>query len=260
MESPLHAWWKVFKEEPEEATDATDIGTIAHDLILGGSDRMAIIDHDDYRTKAAKEARDAARAEGKIPVKRGKIAEIYRCVDSVKDFLIANDLQLTGQSECEIEWEQDGVACAGRIDHHWAPDHPMILDLKFVENAHPESLASACIRYGYDIQAAAYTSALEHLHPELAGRVDFLFVFAEKAPPFAITPVRLGGSMKALGQSRWARAIDLWRHCMEAYGPETPWPSYTDQVERVLAPAWAVAAETEASEKFAALIEGGIEL
>src|SRR3990167_1259095 len=60
--SPKHAWlahprlnpaW-----EPDESEARQDIGTIVHALLLeGDASRVVVIEAEDYRTKAAKEAR-----------------------------------------------------------------------------------------------------------------------------------------------------------------------------------------------------------
>lgn len=268
-ESPLHAWYRMTHPEEQKPTETTDVGTIAHELILGGSDKLEIMDLSQFRTKdgkpaknfqcaEAREARDAFIAAGKIPLTVEQAAPVAQLVETVGQFLVANDLALTGHSELEVEWTEDGVECAGRLDH-FMPDRALILDLKFVRSANPAYLPRAVIDFGYDIQEAAYISAMSHLRPDLAGRIDFIFIFAEKEPPFAITPARLAGSMKALGVSRWARAIDTWRHCMAEYGIEKPWPGYApDGFERIICPQYAMAAESEINLEFAAKLEAGI--
>src|SRR5215469_11135399 len=56
------------RENPPEPTKALDLGTAAHSLVLGIGKPLAWIDAEDWRTKAAKEWRDAARAEGSVPL------------------------------------------------------------------------------------------------------------------------------------------------------------------------------------------------
>src|SRR3972149_5802627 len=51
-----------------EDSERFDLGRAAHAYLLEGESGFAIIEAADWRTKAAKEARDAARAAGKIPL------------------------------------------------------------------------------------------------------------------------------------------------------------------------------------------------
>src|SRR3989304_4859845 len=51
-----------------EATEQTDLGTLAHALLLEQDDsRLVVVEADDWRTKAARLARDEARAARKRP-------------------------------------------------------------------------------------------------------------------------------------------------------------------------------------------------
>ena len=63
-QSPLHAWTKHPKLNPgfrQYESDKFDRGTAAHSMLLEGEDNIVIVDAEDWRTKAAKEAREAAR-------------------------------------------------------------------------------------------------------------------------------------------------------------------------------------------------------
>ena len=55
----------------------------------------------------------------------------------------------------------------------------------------------------------------------------------------AITPVELAGDYRALGLSRWRRAVNLWARCLR----EDRWPGYTEGITTIAAPEWAMAAE-----------------
>lgn len=246
--SPLHGWFSKFGGAPQEYTDATDLGQLAHALILGGAE-IVQVDAKDWRTKAAQEARDAARAQFKIPVLTHKLQEVSKLVEYVGAFLRERDLALSGLSEQSAVWKERGldVWCHGRLDH-WLEDSATIIDLKFVSNASPGAAARQCINLGYDLKAAAYTSAIEHIFPDLAGRVRFLWLFAEVDPPYALTLARPGGVMRALGQAKWMRACETWKRCLADYGTEKPWPSYTSEVVDLLAPEWAMKQEVEVGE------------
>jgi hypothetical protein len=63
--SPLHAWHyhRLLGGVRREPTASMENGTLLHHLVLvgGDSDKLAIIDAENFRTKAAQELRDAAQ-------------------------------------------------------------------------------------------------------------------------------------------------------------------------------------------------------
>lgn len=234
--SPLHGWYKAFKKEPETYDARTTLGQIVHTLVLGGKDIVAI-DAKDWRTNDAKEQRETAINSGKLPILRHKMAEAMDLVEELNGFLRPRGLD-HGEDEKDVAWETpSGVHCAGRIDR-WIPESRLIVDIKTCDSANKRVCEAKFIQYGYDIQAAAYTQAIETIHPELAGRVEMQFVFMEIDQPYAIRVMPLAGSMRTCGQWRWGQACDIWAACLEKYGPETPWPSYADSGEPAECPPW----------------------
>jgi hypothetical protein len=67
--------------EPYEDTKF-NIGNAAHKLLIGRGKELVIVEADDWRTKAAKEAREIAREEGKTPILRRKLDEVERMVQA----------------------------------------------------------------------------------------------------------------------------------------------------------------------------------
>src|SRR3972149_6692059 len=70
--SARHAWLAHPRLNPAwapEATEQTDLGTLAHALLLEQDDsRLVVVEADDWRTKAARLARVQALAAGKPPL------------------------------------------------------------------------------------------------------------------------------------------------------------------------------------------------
>src|SRR4051812_46738879 len=61
--SPLHAWHAHPRLNPDyQHNDDTkfDVGNIAHKMLLGRGKQIEVLEFDDWRTKAAKEAREKA--------------------------------------------------------------------------------------------------------------------------------------------------------------------------------------------------------
>src|SRR5579885_3028935 len=72
-QSPLHAWTahpRLNPDHRDEHGDRLDFGSAAHSLLLEGLDVCEVIEADSWRTNAAKDARDGARASGLIPLLR----------------------------------------------------------------------------------------------------------------------------------------------------------------------------------------------
>ena len=222
---------------------AQSLGTVLHRLVLGKGATVAVLDFPDYRTKAAREARDAATAAGHTPILAEEAGEMVATAKIIGERLADLGVQLTGQSEVAVEWREpvfmtDGatVQCRAMFDHVFM-DSGLIFDLKKTVSAHPGDLAKTITSYGYDIQHAAYTSAMRALRPELAGRETFTFLFCEIEPPFAVTPVRLTGEFRELGERRWQRAVRTWHECTT----RGRWPAYADGVVEVSPTPWALA-------------------
>jgi hypothetical protein len=247
-ESPLHAWTihRLLGNRPRPVTDAQERGRLIHSLLLEDGAGVEVIEADSFRTKEAKAARDAAREAGKIPVVREKYEAALTVAGRLGERIAKLGISLDGgMTEQRIEWREmgaaDDVLCHGRLDW-WSANRTRIVDIKTTDGSvHPDACAASLVRDAGVIQEAAYVRAVEQLHPELAGRVSTLFLFCELSEPWAVTPIELGGSMREIGAMRWARAVDLWAHCLK----HDSWPTYATGPIRVEAPAWALAREMD---------------
>lgn len=210
-------------------------GTILHALVLGKGKRIEVIRAADYKTKAAREARDEARALGRVPVKEAKMEMYERTATAIKARIAAAGHVLDGVSEMGIAWQEDSphgvVECRGMLDHvvMWGLDEDsehapgaIIYDLKIVDDATPSLSERTAERLHYAIQPAAYTRALAALHPRLAGRMEFRFLFCEPKRPYELWDPTPDGVFRTLGERRWIGAVHAW-----AQGQATgKWPGY----------------------------------
>jgi hypothetical protein len=255
-QSPLHAWTKHPRLNPQpptvETSKARDEGSIIHSMLMGKGAQLDVLAFKDYRTKPAQEARDASYAAGHVPVLEHRHAELVKAVDKLRANLAEYGLVLGQESELAIEWHEEGihgpVLCRCRLDnlHRDFSVDPQrtlarhtIFDLKKIKSADPETCSRHVDDYGYDIQRAAYVSAVSKLLGVPADRVDFVFIFAEVEPPYAINPVWFDDSLIVMGERRWARATNLWEHCLV----NNHWPSYSKTITTLEARPWAIARE-----------------
>lgn len=245
--SPAHAWLAHPRLNPDwrpTVSDSFDVGTIAHKLLLGGDTVVEVLDVPDFRTKAAQEARDAARAEGKVPLKAEQWESVQAMVAAAREQIAAYPvdppLLSDGRPELTLVWDDPaGVACRARLD--WLrDDYRAIDDLKTAHDANPEKWTSrAMFDNGYDVQAAFYLrGVVHHMRHDLGLVVDrlpeFRFVVVEKTPPYTVTVASLAPSAWFLAERKVDYALNVWRRSVES----GEWPGYERRVAYAEVPAW----------------------
>ena len=217
--SPYHAWLAHPKlgGVRREPTREMERGTIIHGIVLGQPDELVVIQAADYRTKAAQQQRDDARANGMTPILASEYDGIVTAAYAIGDALRAEGIELSGQSEAVAVWEEQTasgpILCRGMMDHV-LQERALIYDLKTCSSAHPKAIQRSIIDHGYDVQWAAYTSAFRKLRPDLAGREQFVWLFVEELPEgspqrVALTVAKPSGLMRELGEWKWRRLRTL---------------------------------------------------
>ena len=158
LRSPLHYLDKLANRE--ESTEF-DVGHAIHSMVLGvGADIVEIPHESGYRSKEAREMRDAAYAEGKVPVKSADLEPAKRAAEAV----LANPtarawIELPGVVELSLfaTDPETGVAIRGKLDKLADIGRCMVpVDLKTMADARPSKVFAAIRDYDYDLQAAIY--------------------------------------------------------------------------------------------------------
>jgi len=217
-----------------------DFGEVVHSMVLGGGREIEVIDADDWRTKAAREAREAAKLSGKIPM----LARKYS--DAKKLALSLSHVMPSGADPTEVTaiWVSLGCPCRCRMDIFTGAG---IDDLKITENAAMAATPRHIISMGYHIQAASNLDAIENLVPEMAGRAKFRLIFAENKAPFGVIRAELSGELLELGRVQWRRAKRDWAECLV----NDAFPLYSRETRIIECPAWAM------TEELASQLDGG---
>jgi len=239
--SPAHAWFNHPRLNPEfkpEVDIKFDLGTAAHALLLEGVDNAVVIDTDDWRTKAAKEAREEARANGKTPLLRYQYDSALEIIDAAQNQIMkCKEIEITnlrqeGKSELSYFWKEDDVWLKVRPD--WiSKDHKIMLDYKTTGNsANPENIARMIVNSGYDIQAALYTRGVKAIEGTDS---KFVFVFQEIQKPYLCSFVGLPPDFMEMGKSKVEYGIFLWHQCLS----KNEWPGYPERVCWIDRPEWA---------------------
>ena len=240
--SPAHAKRQHPRLSPDfvpEESDAFDLGTAAHAYVLEGGFNLEIIDALDWRTQAARAARDAARAAGKTPVLAHRFVLVQAMAEAAREQLArhaARPIPLTnGQAERTLVWQEEGVWCRARLD--WLHDDQRTVDdYKTCQNANPEAFTRSLFTFAYAVQAAFYLRGLAAVFG--AAERTFRFIAQETYPPYALSVMALAPDALVLAEKQVLMALKLWRECLE----RGEWPAYEPRIAYADVPAWIEAA------------------
>ncbi len=239
-QSPLHAWTahpRLNENYRPKESETFDIGSAAHALFLQGEDLMVECAFNDWRTNAAKDARDEARVAGKLPLLSKHVESIRKMAWIARKALADSELGVSIDDfyvERTVIWQDDGTWKRARFDMQHRT-RAVILDYKTSESADPFSFPSLIVSYGYDIQAAHYSDAYHAMHPDVLA-VDFIFLVQEHTPPYACSLVGVDPMLFDLGAQKVELATSIWRECMKS----NRWPGYSKNIAWASAPAWAL--------------------
>ena len=213
--------------------DVFDIGSAAHALVLGVGAELEVIAADSWRSKAAQEAKAAAREAGKTPLLAADYQRVQDMADALSSHTLAMSLLSDGEPEVSAFATDEATGVLRRCRYDYLTDR-IGVDLKTAASAEPGTFAAAAARYGYHQQAAWYVDVAETLgHPLDA----FAFVVLEKEPPHLVSVVELDDRSLSRGRELNQRALERFRDCTET----GIWPGYqtTDGYARVSIPRWA---------------------
>ena len=241
--TPRHAWMDHPRLNPQfqrrEDESKFDLGTAAHAMLLEGVNKAKRIDAEDWRTKAAKEARDMARADGLLPMLPDQYAAAMAMHEAARDYIDSTALRgilQAGKPEQTLIWRERHAWCRARLD--WlSEDREIILDYKTTAVDGPgDFMRRNIIAHGYDTQAVFYPRGMQALGHR---RPRFLFLVQETAAPFLCYLVEPAESMVELATGKVTRALALWGECVGS----NRWPGYSTNVHQAEAPVWALKEE-----------------
>ena len=205
----------------ESWSPAADRGSAAHLRLLGGDQKIRYVDAPDWRTKAAKTARDDARNENRIPMLEKERAPLDAMVVIAREFLAEYG---DGDTEQVMIW-QEGPTWF-RTRHDWiAKDRRVVIDYKTSTTADPTDwIRRVLFGSNHELQNGLYLRGLNVLEG-VADR-DFLFLVQEVEAPYACSFVGIDPEVAELANRKIEAAIYIWRECMES----GDWPAYGKQV------------------------------
>ena len=237
---PARFKWE--RDNPPPPRPAFDFGHLVHRLVLGEGSVIQIVEATDWRSKAAQAERDAARADGAVPVLRAEYDAAKAMREAVMAHPTAAVLFADGVAEQSGYWRDEPTDVQLRFRPDWMTTlegRPICIDLKTTVSADPAEFTRSIVKWQYMAQADWY---LQGLAANGIADAAFYFVCIEKTAPYPVSVIELDADALAEGAHRNRRAIDLFATCTET----GIWPAYGSGIHTVSLPPWATRASLQA--------------
>ena len=241
-QSPMHAWHAHARLNTaggnDFASDAADMGTILHKLLLGKGGDIITIDAADFRTSAAKKARDDARAAGKTPILAHKLDALHECAVAARRQIMAHPdgaiLFEPGRAEQAMIWQEGPTWCRSLVD--FMPDDPALpfVDIKTTGMSAAPGEWERRLVTEYALQAAFYERGGRKLGR--TSRAGMLFIVIECEAPFGVSVMAAAPSLRMVADYEVEQAIAKWADCML----RDQWPGYPAHTAYIEAPQWKI--------------------
>lgn len=208
-----------------EVEDRFDLGNAVHAVILEGNEDILVrLEHKDYRSSAAKDDRDMARADDKIPMLADQHDRVLEMVAAIREQ--APTFFVGGKPEVTIVWTgAHGCRWKARLDYLvTTPGLEACHDLKTTRySASPEAWSRSMVSIGADIQSVIYRQGMRAVF-ELD--IPLTFVVVETTPPYAMSFHDLSPALIKLAEERADFAARTWVRCLKS----GIWDGYPKQI------------------------------
>jgi hypothetical protein len=197
-------------------------------------DRFSEVQAPDWKTRAARQVRDAARAQGQIPLLAGQLMKVRLMAAAIQRQVAAfpepRPLQ-GGHPERVVIWREGALWCRARVDY-LHEDFRTIDDLKTTsESAHPAEWSRRLFDRGADLQVAFHTRGV---HVVTGQHPEFRFLVVETEPPHALSLIGLDPEALAFAHTRRQMALERWGRCLRT----GDWPGYPRRTLYAELPPW----------------------
>lgn len=241
-DTPAKAWHQNPRLNPSYSPDINkkyDMGSICHSLFLEGVDIAEVIEANDWKKDATKDAAVVARDKGKVPILRKHYDHALKIVTSAQRHLAESelgitDLQKEGDSELSYFWQENGIWL--RIRPDWiSRDRWIIIDTKFTGlSASPASFDRLVLSMGYDIQSALYARGIRHIEKT---EPKFIFFVCEVEEPYLCSLISLDPQYLDMADRKVEMGIGLWKKHLES----NEWPGYSNRIHYIEPKPWVMA-------------------
>jgi hypothetical protein len=224
--SPLHASYNLSSRT--ELTDSLRKGTAFHAYSTGKYiEKLAVFDGKSWAGKDASMFWDLAISNGFTPLLQKEAATAQAMAKAVRDYLkkhgLSNlleegDKELCGFAIVGGKW----VRCRFDVIHRG--DVVRIIELKSCASVKPNDINRQIYDLAYDVAAELYQK-IAYALSEGCHRVEYDMIFVENTAPYDVVPVSLSGEWSCISASRFFRAFETWKTCIETGN----WPGYAPE-------------------------------
>lgn len=229
------------KDHPEEPTAALLFGQVFHKLALepdSFGDEFAVAPSVDRRTSDGKQAWSEFldKVDGRTVVPTEMLEQAAEMVAALGSVPLAVKL-LDGAHETPFFWVDSltGEQCKCRTDClNTRYSQSIIVDLKSANDASTEAFMRDAVKYGYDLQAAMYSSGVE---ANTGKRPLFVFIAVEKNPPYAVNILQADELFIRRGENLFREYIEEYHYCKKSGN----WYGYLgrdSQINNLSLPLW----------------------
>lgn len=222
-------------EDDKEGAERFTIGSVAHVLYLEPEKfdaKVIVIDAPDWRSKAAKETRDDARASGMTAILAHHMEKVQAARRAFQGNHFTNAAFQHGKTEQSMFWLHPTYKfwCRARPDFI-ANAGTHLNDFKATANANPEEFGRHAYGLGYHRRAAWYLEGFEAVTGKQPDH--YWFCNQEVKAPYLSSIVELDMSALEAGRVENDRAAKLFIRCLE----RNDWYGYRhkDQPDKDLA-------------------------
>lgn len=202
----------------------------------------------DLRTAAYKELVERAGGDESAIIFEDELAEMREAHAALRSETRQRKLIChAGACEVAVVWDdaETGLRCKALIDKLLPPGHDIAIDLKTTADVDTRPFVQDVAEYGYDVQAAHYTSGIAAAPGKWGGReVRYVIVAQEKEYPylsrlFDLTDTRVSPCAVEVGRQKVRLAMRRLVRCIES----GEWGGYGADVTPVSMVAWSIPQE-----------------
>lgn len=176
--------------------------------------------------------------DGKTIVTSEQRVEAFAQAASIRALPEIGKALARGRAEVSAYWidEATGELCRCRPD--WVSDvdddSVILIDAKTYSDASPDDFRRQIARMAYHVQDAWYSDGYEKASGKTV--LGFIFAAVETERPYAASPIMLDDEGVQQGRRDYRRLLNSYAQCRRT----GIWPGYSNTIEVVTLPAWAL--------------------
>ena len=247
LRSPKHYMHWLMSEEPDEPSDALRFGGLLDTLLLTpdlldsryrvfpetAKDAKGVEKPWSMQLKECREYASNLAAQGLVGIKSDEFAEAMAILQSIRSHRSAQEILEKSKPQVGLVWIDTDfrVLCKGLID---LLSDEAITDLKTTEDAGAK-FSRSVNNFGYHIQGAFYSDGYAANTQNV--QLPYQFIAAEKDAPYCVAMYALEPDSLLTGRQIYKKALKIYAQCKA----EHKWPGYSEYVEPLEIPAYAIA-------------------